>query len=114
MEVNVDVFFNAGKRSLNDALIHAVQEVLKTSTPERFGPGPVLRFWGMSLERVDNVRSQETGLPIGTIVVNQLEYIVEVQMKFEPNLQLRTRTTPGNQGSFCTQGSTLNARNYSG
>ena len=57
----------------------------------------------MNLERVNNVRSQELDLPIPTILVNQMEYIVEVLMKFEPSLQLRSRTTPGNQESFATR-----------
>ena len=39
----------------------------------------------MNLERVGNVRSQELDLPVGTILVNQSEYIVEVLMKFEPS-----------------------------
>ena len=29
-----------------------------------------------------------------------MEYVIEVLMKFEPSLQLKTRTTPGNQESF--------------
>ena len=32
-----------------------------------------------------------------------MEYIVEVLMKFEPSLQLKTRTTPNNQESFATK-----------
>ena len=36
-------------------------------------------------------------------LVNQMEYIVDVLMKFEPSLQLKTRTTPGNQGSFAAK-----------
>ena len=55
----------------------------------------------MNLGRVD--RSAELSLPEGSIVVNQMECIVEVLMKFEPSLQLKTRTTPGNQESFATQ-----------
>ena len=31
-----------------------------------------------------------------------MEYIIEVLMKFEPSLQLKTRTTPGNQESFAS------------
>ena len=79
----------------------------KTSTPEHLGPDPdcvpVLRFLGMNFERVDNVRIQELSLPEGSIVVSQMGYIVEVLMKFEPSLQLKTRTTPGNQESFATR-----------
>ena len=55
--VYVDDLLIAGPRSLNDSLIKAVQNVWKTSTPEHLGPDPdcvpVLRFLGMSLERVD-------------------------------------------------------------
>ena len=54
------------------------------------------------LERVNTVRSQELSLPAGTILVNQMEYIVEV-MKFEPSLQLKSRTSPGNQENFATR-----------
>ena len=35
-----------------------------------------------------------------------MEYIIEVLMKFEPSLQLRVRTTPGNQESFATKNAT--------
>ena len=49
---------------------------------------PVLRFLGMNFERVDTVRSQELSLPESKILVNQLEYIVEILMKFETTLQL--------------------------
>ena len=59
----------------------------------------------MNLERVNKRqesaltkdRSQELDLPVGTILVNQLEYIVEILMSFDTSLQLRSRTTPGNQ-----------------
>ena len=55
------------------------------------GPDPdcvlVLRFLGMSLERVSNVRSQELHLLVGTILLNQLEYIVEVLTKSEPSFK---------------------------
>ena len=82
-------------------MIQAVQQVWKTSTPEHLGPDsdcvPVLRFLGMNLERVDADKSEELGLPVGTILLNQMEYIIEVLMKFEPSLQLKVRTTPGNQ-----------------
>ena len=105
--VCVDDLVIAGKRSLNDTLIAAIKEMWKTSTPEHLGPDPecvpVLRFLGVSLERVDNVRSEDLSLPEGTILVNQMEYIVEVQRKFEPSLQLKSRTTPGNQESFATR-----------
>ena len=83
--VYVDHLLIAGKRSLNDSLIAAAQQIWKTSTPEHRGPDPdcvpVLRFLGMSLERVNNVRSEELSLPKGTILVNQMEYVVEVLMK---------------------------------
>ena len=32
-----------------------------------------------------------------------MEYIIEVLMKLEPSLQLKTRTTPGNQESFASK-----------
>ena len=52
--VYVDDLLIAGARSLNDALITAVQGVWKTSQPEHLGPDadciPVLRFPGMNLE----------------------------------------------------------------
>ena len=55
--VYVDDLLIAGPRSLNDAMITAVQDVWKTSQPEHLGPDadcvPVLRFLGMNLERVD-------------------------------------------------------------
>ena len=35
-----------------------------------------------------------------------MEYIIEVLMKFEPSLQLKTRTTPENQESFATRPTT--------
>ena len=37
-----------------------------------------------------------------------MEYIIEVLMKFEPSLQLKTPTTPGNQESFATKPTTSN------
>ena len=61
----------------------------------------------MNLERVNAAKSEELGLPVGTILLNQREYIVEVLMKFEPSLQLKVRTTPGNQESFATKQATL-------
>ena len=104
--VYVDDLLTSGPRGLNDSLIRAVQEVWKTSTPEHLGPDPdcvpVLRFLGMNLERVDDDKSKELGLPVGSILLNQMEYIIEVLMKFEPSLQLKTRTTPGNQESFAS------------
>ena len=56
----------------------------------------------MNLERGKDRRGRELGLPVGTILVNQLEYIVEVLIKFAPSLQLRTRTTPGNRFAIRT------------
>ena len=35
-----------------------------------------------------------------------MEYIIEVLMKFEPSIQLKTRTTPRNQESFATRPTT--------
>ena len=74
---------------MNNALIEAVQQVWKTRTPEHLGPDPdcvpVLRFLGMNLERVNSVRCHELDLPVGTILVNQMEYIVEVLVKLEPS-----------------------------
>ena len=105
--VYVDDLLIAGPRSLNDSMIHAVQEVWKTSTPEHLGPDPdcvpILRFLGMILERVNEVKSEELGLPVGSVLMNQMEYVIEVLMKFEPSLQLKTRTTPGNQESFASK-----------
>ena len=43
---------------------------------------------------------------VGSILLSQTEYIIEVLMKFEPSLQLKTRTTPGNQESFATRPTT--------
>ena len=93
--VYVDDLLIAGPRSLND-----------------LGPDPdcvpVLHFFlGMNLERVDADRSAELELPVGTILLNQMEYIIEVLMKFEPSLQLKVRTTPGNQESFATRNATF-------
>ena len=62
----------------------------------------------MNLERVDEVRSAELNLPVGSILLNQMECIIEVLMKFEPSLQLKTQTTPGNQESFATRPTTSN------
>ena len=59
----------------------------------------------MSLERVSNDKRQELDLRVGTILVNQLEHIVEVLVKFEPGLQPRSRMTPGNKESFAMCGS---------
>ena len=56
---------------------------------------------------VDADRSIELELPVGTILLNQMEYIIEVLMKFEPSLQLKVRTTPGNQESFATKNATF-------
>ena len=43
---------------------------------------------------------KKLSLPVGSILLSQMEYVIEVLMKFEPSLQLKTRTTPGNQESF--------------
>ena len=51
---------------------------------------------------VDEKKSEELGLPVGSVLLSQMEYVIEVLMKFEPSLQLRTRTTPGNQESFAS------------
>ena len=108
--VYVDDLLIAGPRLLNDSLIQAVQQVWKTSTPEHLGPDsncvPVLRFLGMNLERIDAAKSEELGLPVGTVLLNQMEYIIEVLMKFEPSLQLKVRTTPGNPEPFATKWTT--------
>ena len=107
LHVYVDDLLIAGPRSLNDSMIQAAQAVWKTSAPEHLGPDtdcvPVLRFLGMSLERVDADKSAELGLPVRSILLNQMEYIIEVLMKFEPRLQLKVRTTPGNQESFANK-----------
>ena len=57
----------------------------------------------MNLERVDAGKREELGLPVGTILLNQMDYIIEVLMKLEPSLQLKVRTTPGNQDSFSSR-----------
>ena len=105
--VYVDDLLIAGPRSLNDSMIRAVQEVWKTSAPEHLGPDPdcvpVLQFLGMNLERVNEEKSEELGLPVGSVLLSQMEYVIEVLMKFEPSLQLKTRTTPGNQESFASK-----------
>ena len=88
MGVWVDDLLIAGPRSLNDSMIRAVQKVWKTSAPEHLGPVTdcvsVLRFLGVNLERVDAEKSEELGLPVGTVLLNQMEYIIEMLMKFEP------------------------------
>ena len=104
--VYVDDLLIAGPRFLNDSLIKAVQQVWKRSTPEHLGPD-VLRFLGMNLERVDADKSVELELPVGTILLNQMECIIEVLIKFEPSLQLKVRTIPGNQESFATKNASL-------
>ena len=102
--VYVDDLLIAGPKSLNDTLITAVQGIWKTSAPEHLGPDPdcvpILRFLGMNLERVDEERGKELDMPVGSILLSQMEYVLDVLMKFEPTLQLKTRTTPGNQESF--------------
>ena len=106
MGVYVDDLLIAGPRSLNDSLIKAVQGIWKTSAPEHLGPDPdcvpILRFLGMNLERVNEERSEELDMPVGSILLSQMEYVLDVLMKFEPSLQLKTRTTPGNQESFAS------------
>ena len=108
--VYVDDLLIGGYRSLNDTGIEAVRSVWKTSQPEHLGPDPdcvpILQFLGMNLERVDAERSAELNLPVGSILLNQMEYIIEILMKFEPSLQLKTRTIPGNQESFATRPTT--------
>ena len=78
------------------SLAKAVQHVWKTSQPEHLGPDPdcvpVLRFLGVNLERVDADRSAGLDLPEGSILLYHVEYIIEVLMKFEPSLQLKTWT----------------------
>ena len=54
----------------------------------------------MNLERVPKGHAI---LVEGTILVNQVEYIVEVLLKYEPSLHLKSRTTPGNQESFAVK-----------
>ena len=56
----------------------------------------------MNLEQVNEERSEELNLPVGSILLREMEYVIEVLMKFEPSLQLKTRTTPGNQESFAS------------
>ena len=63
-------------------------------------------FLGVSLERVDAARSEELNLPVGSILLSQMEYIIKILKKFEPSLQLKTRTTPGNQESFAARPAT--------
>ena len=64
------------------SVIEAVKNIWKTSQPEHLGPDPdcvpVLRFLGMNLERVNAERSAELELPMASILVNLMEYIVEV------------------------------------
>ena len=78
----VDDLLIAGRRSLNDSLITAVQGVWKTSQPEHLGPDadcvPV------NLERVDAGRSEELNLPMGSILLSQVEYIIELLMDRVP------------------------------
>ena len=106
----MDDLLIAGPRSFNDTLITAVQGVWKTIQTEHLGPDPdcvpVLRFLGMNLERVDAAWSEELSLPVGSILLNRMEYMIEVLMKLEPSLQLKTRTTAGNQESFATRHAT--------
>ena len=110
MGVYVDDLLIAGHHSLNDKVIEAVQNVWKTSQPEHLGPDPdcvpALRLLGMDVERVDAARGAELNLPVGSILLNQMQYIIEVLMKYEPSLQHKTRTTPGNQESLSTRPTT--------
>ena len=110
MGVYVDDLLIAGPRSVNDTVIKAVQNAWKSSRPEHLGRDPdcvpILRFLGLSLERLDAERGIELNLPVGCILLNQMEYIIEVLMKFEPSLKLKTRTMPGNQESFATRPTT--------
>ena len=55
----------------------------------------------MNLERANNVRSQELDLSVGTILVNQVEYIVEVLMKLEPSLQLQVKDNSRKPKELC-------------
>ena len=57
----------------------------------------------MNLERVDAEKSEELGLPVGTMLLNGMEYIIEVVMKFEPSLQLKVRTTARESRILCEQ-----------
>ena len=88
--VYVDDLLIAGPRSLKDTLIKAVQGIWKTSAPKHLGPDPdcvpILRFLGMNLERVDEERSKELDMPVGAILLSQMEYVLDVLMKFEPSL----------------------------
>ena len=61
---------------------------------------PVLRCLGMNLERVDADKSHELGLPVVSILLPRMAYIIEVLMKCEPSLELKLRTTPENPESF--------------
>ena len=45
-------------------------------------------------------------MPVGCILLSQMEYILDVLLKFEPSLQLKTRKTPGNQES-CSPSSSM-------
>ena len=68
--VYVDDLLIAGPRILNDSMIRSVQEVWKTSALEHLGPDPdcvpVFRFLGVNLERVDEEKSEEVCLPVGS------------------------------------------------
>ena len=73
--VYVDDLLIAGPRSLNDSMICAVKDVWKTSAPEHLGPDsdcvPILRFLGMIPERVNEERSEELNLPVGSILLSK-------------------------------------------
>ena len=82
MGVYVDDLLIAGPRSLNDSLIKAVQGIWQTSAKEHLGPDPdcvpIRRFLGMNLERVNEERSEELDMPIGSILLSQMEYVLDV------------------------------------
>ena len=61
----------------------------------------------MNLERVNEERSEELDMPVSSILLSQMEYVLDVLMKLEPSLQLKTRTTPGNQESFASLSSQM-------
>ena len=61
-----------------------------------------------TVRRVLKQAREELNLPVGSILLNQMDYIIEVLMKFEPSLQLKTRATPGNQEFFATRHVTSN------
>ena len=40
---------------------------------------------------------------MGSVLLNQMEYAIEVLMKFDPSFQLKTRTIPWSQASFASK-----------